>query len=184
MTKQEAIDQAWSLLELLESLPDGVEIVNAQIENPLRGIVFPLKIHLDSGVEAVAMAFSSPIKTRIPNEFIYSFWNYAVDYMLLSDMPLEEKIYACVPQLVDMWRLKRTKGDVMFQTLECFLDCERSISLTSQLMFLHKNTASYRIKKAQEFLGWDLNNPNIRKYCMISIRILNLYEKLTNADHN
>ena len=71
MTKQEAIDQAWSLLELLESLPDGVDIVNAQIENPLRGIVFPLKIHLDSGVEPVAIAFSSPIKTRIPNEFIY-----------------------------------------------------------------------------------------------------------------
>jgi len=117
-----------------------------------------------------------------PGKALYSFWNYAVDYMVLSDMPLEEKIYACLPQLVAMWKLKQEKGDVMFRTLECFLDCERSISLTSQLMFLHKNTASYRIKKAQEFLGWDLNDPEIRRYCMLSIRILNLYEKLVDTD--
>lgn len=119
-----------------------------------------------------------------PGKSLYSFWNYAVDYMVLSDMPLEEKIYACLPQLVEMWKLKQEKGDVMFRTLECFLDCERSISLTSQLMFLHKNTASYRIKKAQEFLKWDLNDPEIRKYCMLSIRILNLYEKLVDTDPN
>lgn len=168
---------AYHLLEQSQTRSFLLKMVD---NNPVRiGFSLPLTGILNTSIlykQAEYAVTSGPLLD--PGKSIYIFWRYAVDYMLLSDMLLEEKVYACVPSLVAMWKLKQEKGDVMFDTLACFLDCERSISQTSQIMFLHKNTASYRIKKAQDFLGWNLDDPDIRRYCMISIRILQLYEKM------
>lgn len=71
MTKQEAIDHAWDLLELLESLPDSVDIINTNIQYYFNGIMLSLQIQLKSGVEAVSEKFGIPIKTKILNEYIY-----------------------------------------------------------------------------------------------------------------
>lgn len=70
MTRQETIEKTWSLLELLETLPDSVDITTVQVRID-SSVLLPLQIHLNSGMEAVSELFNIPIKTRIPNEYIY-----------------------------------------------------------------------------------------------------------------
>ena len=65
----------------------------------------------------------------------------------------------------------------MFHTLLCFLDHERSIAQTSAALFMHRNTTVYRIKKIQERMGIDLEDPVIRNYCQISLQFLDALEK-------
>lgn len=107
----------------------------------------------------------------------YRFEDYAVDYLILSSAPLEVKLFACMPQVVALWKERMQKQDTMFETLEQYLDHERSISKTSQAMFLHKNTGAYRIKKLESLLGSGLDDPTVRKYCQLSLMVLRLYEK-------
>lgn len=62
----------------------------------------------------------------------------------------------------------------MFDTLKGYLDNERSVTKTAAELFIHRNTIIYRIKKIQEFLRADLNEPYIRHYIRLSIRVLEL----------
>ena len=55
-------------------------------------------------------------------------------------------------------------GDEMTEelkkTLRTYLDCRCSVSKTAEMMFLHSNTIKYRIKKCEEILNIDFENPN------------------------
>lgn len=113
---------------------------------------------------------------------VSSFRDYAVDYMILSEDPLDGKVFACMPQVLQLWLLKRRKGDVLFDTLVQYLDHERSIARTSQAMFLHKNTGAYRIRKLESLLGDHLDDPKVRRYCQISLMVLELFERTAGPD--
>ena len=67
-------------------------------------------------------------------------------------------------------------------TLVQYLDHERSIARTSQAMFLHKNTGAYRIKKLEGLLGDHLDDPKVRRYCQISLMVLELFERTAGPD--
>ena len=70
MTKQEAIDNAWTLLEILEAMPDGVDILRVQAA----GYNFPasLQIQLNSGIEAVAKSVGCHISAHTSRESEYT----------------------------------------------------------------------------------------------------------------
>ena len=70
MTKQEVIDGAWSLLELLEALPDGVKILAIRVESAFDSDR-PFRIQLSSGAEAVSERFGYPIKTSVSDGYIF-----------------------------------------------------------------------------------------------------------------
>ena len=48
----------------------------------------------------------------------------------------------------------------LFQTLETYLDENCNITVTSEKLFLHRNTLKYRIKKIEELLECDLHDFN------------------------
>lgn len=112
-----------------------------------------------------------------PEQAIHRFRDYAIDYLLTSDAPLSEKIFACMPEVRAMWEQKKERGDEMFHTLKVFLDCERSVPNTAAALYLHRNTVVYRIKKIQNLLQCDLDDSRDRQYCWLSIHILELSEE-------
>ncbi len=99
-------------------------------------------------------------------------------YILTAAVSVEDKKMACMPEILRLWQEKQ-KGSEMFRTLFCFLKNERSISNTSSELFLHRNTTVYRIKKIQENLNLDLDNPDIRNYCYLSMLFLKTYDDLS-----
>ncbi|MEI3246748.1 MAG: helix-turn-helix domain-containing protein, partial [Lachnospiraceae bacterium] len=48
---------------------------------------------------------------------------------------------------------------------------------TSEALFTHRNTVLYRIRKIQGMLDHDLNDPYVREYCLLSIKVLELYNR-------
>ena len=48
------------------------------------------------------------------------------------------------------------------KTLKTYLDCHCSIIETANLLFVHRNTIRYRIKRCEEILENDLRDPD---YC-------------------
>jgi len=71
VTKEEAIDKGFALLELVEALPDGVDIMIIEA-NEFR-VIDSLEIHLNSGIEAVAKSLGRPIhsSTSEDSEYIH-----------------------------------------------------------------------------------------------------------------
>lgn len=111
-----------------------------------------------------------------PKSFQY-FETYAVEYLLTARVSAEDKMVACMPSVLRLWK-KKQHGDEMFRTMLCFLDHERSIAQTSAELYLHRNTMVYRMKKIQESMNIDLNDPFVRKYCYISMHFLDALEKI------
>lgn len=114
-------------------------------------------------------------KEEKPKAFRY-FESYAMEYLLTARVSPEDKMMACMPSVLRLWKEKQ-KGDEMFRTLLCFLDHERSIAQTSAELFMHRNTTVYRMKKIQETIGIDLDDAKQRTYCHISMHFLNALEK-------
>lgn len=115
-----------------------------------------------------------------PQGTFYSFYDHAMDYIIES-ADLEDSVFACHPDVRELWRRKREQKDEMFDTLKCYLNNERSLVNTAQAMYLHRNTLVYRVKKLTEFLNDGLNDVYTRDYMKLSIRTLELYGQKMKA---
>jgi len=111
-----------------------------------------------------------------PDEYLYYFFDYAIDFMLDSPS-LSHSVHACLPGLVQLWKMQQESDDDLFTTLKCFLDCERNASRTSAALHTHRNTILYRIQKIQDLLRCSLDDVYVRDYCRLSIRALELYDR-------
>ena len=112
-----------------------------------------------------------------PDEFIYHFKAYAIEYML-SGASFSDCLVSCHPAVVTLHNAKVKKDDEMFDTLKFYLDYERSISKTAAALFTHRNTILYRIKKIQELIPDDFDDPQTRQYLRASINVLELSDKI------
>ena len=92
-------------------------------------------------------------------------------YLLASQDP-EDKIHAVHPGVHNLWQRYGDDGDELYRTLKIFLDTERSYSRTAALLYTHRNTVLYRIRKAEGILNEDLNNAQIRGYIRLSMLLL------------
>lgn len=155
------------LLELFDSLS---RYNSLQISFSLRqkGI-----LNLPAAFSQAAFAMRTGIR-RAPEASCYFFSAYAVDYMLDDHSP-DEQVRACHPLVRDLWQMKQQKGDSGFETLRVYLDCERSVSRAAALLFSHRNTVLYRIRKIQEEGGVDLDDAYTRYYLRLSIMILDTF---------
>lgn len=113
-----------------------------------------------------------------PEEPFYDFFDYAINFVIGSGN-MEDCVRACMPSVVKLWTMQQEQKDELFLTLKTYLDHERSIAKTSETLFTHRNTVVYRIKKIKDILGRDLDDPYVRDYCRISIRILEYHTKKT-----
>jgi len=109
-----------------------------------------------------------------PNQYFYHFVDHAIEY-IIETAPVVRCTYACHPQVCDLWNLKESNGDEMFDTLKVYLDNERSIARTAAVLFTHRNTIVYRMNKIQRFLVNDLKDAYVRDYIRLSMRVLEMY---------
>lgn len=115
---------------------------------------------------------------RTVKEIFHPFYTYAIDYILESARP-EYKLYACHPDVVKLWNLQENSNDYLFETLKAYIENERSLIGTAQTLFVHRNSVVYRIKKLENKLQCDLNRAYTREYISLSIRILELSNRIS-----
>ncbi|HST03318.1 MAG TPA: PucR family transcriptional regulator ligand-binding domain-containing protein [Chloroflexia bacterium] len=54
----------------------------------------------------------------------------------------------------------RDKGSELVRTIECYFDCAQRVDAVARLLELHPNTVKYRLRRAQEIIGFDLFQPS------------------------
>lgn len=106
-------------------------------------------------------------------EDVYSFYDYALDYIIEADNVLNV-LHACHPDVVHIWRNDNDSSSDKMTTLRSYLNNERSLVNTAQELFVHRNTLVYRIKKITDLMQYDINDIYTRDYMKMSIRVLDL----------
>ena len=68
-------------------------------------------------------------------------------------------------------------NDSLLNTLKYYLLSQKNVSKTSKIIFMHRNTVMYRLKKIQEALEVDLSDPNTCFELYLAIIIKELIDK-------
>ena len=111
-------------------------------------------------------------RDEAPEEPLWDFARWAVDYLLLGTREPSELLAACHPDACRLWQQKQQGDGMLCDTLRTYLAQERSAVRTAEALFIHKNTLFYRLRKLQEVLTADLDDPSVRLHLMLSFRIL------------
>lgn len=100
----------------------------------------------------------------------FNFYPYALDYILLSS-DLTNLLRACHPGIVNLFFHEKESKRVFLEALAAYLSTERSITEASRFLQIHKNTLSYRVNRAMEISGIDVNSHYDREYAKLSLRL-------------
>jgi hypothetical protein len=66
----------------------------------------------------------------------------------------------------------RTRGTDYTTTLQAYFDAGSDLSKAARLLFVHRNTLRYRLRRIQELCGLDLNDPVERLVAEFQLRLL------------
>lgn len=61
-------------------------------------------------------------------------------------------------------------GDTLVETLDAFFACNGNVSQAKDRLHLHRNSLIYRLNRARELLGRDLDDPELRLALQLAIR--------------
>ena len=80
-------------------------------------------------------------------------------YHVMEKMKNINQLQAFIPEsLNELRQYDIQKNGELVDTLECYLNVNQSLKKTSELMFIHYRTASYRLQKIIEITNIDFNN--------------------------
>ena len=77
-----------------------------------------------------------------------------------ADIKDKDKLLSYVPEsLQKLYEFDKQKNGELVDTLECFLNNKQSLKQTSNKLFVHYRTVSYRLEKIKEISSMDFDNP-------------------------
>ena len=102
-------------------------------------------------------------------------------YLLLDRIPKEELDNFCHEQIQRLWAYDMEHGTDLCVTLQVYLEQTKSLSKTAELLFVHRNTVRYRIKRCMELLDNELEDGNEIFAFIRSLRIREYWIKLCDG---
>ena len=114
-------------------------------------------------------------------EYYYHYDKFACYHMMdlvESEHPLAQ---FCHHKILDLVRYDEENNTEFTRTLHIYLESSRSISHTAQMLFMHKNTVTYRVNKCFELLGTKIENNDELFSFLFSLRILEYMKMRTRA---
>lgn len=113
--------------------------------------------------------------------WVIPFSTCALDVMLRNIQIGLRPMSMVAPELLALREFDREKGTQYFETLRCFLRCERNIPEAAATLIVHRSTLIYRIKKIQSLFGLDLDSEEQRLYLLLSLKLME-QEELGRSD--
>ena len=91
-------------------------------------------------------------------------------------------IYLCHPALITIERYDKKYGTDLTETLYLYLNNNCNTAKTAKLMYIHRNTLYYKIKKIEELIGQSLENGMLRERLLFSFHVIEYEEKYRQED--
>ena len=93
----------------------------------------------------------------------------ALDYLkhkILESVSVNGPLH---PALDKLRSYDRSNQSDMLETLKVYLDNDRNAQRCANMLYLHRNSLQYRVRRIQEIAGIDLDDPNERAYLRLSL---------------
>ena len=100
------------------------------------------------------------------------FEEQAVDFLLWGALEPAALPYALHPGIRALWALDQARHTEYCRTLRVWLMQERNMTAAAQALYLHRNTLLYRLQKIARLLPCDWDDPHVREYAAVSLRLL------------
>ena len=109
---------------------------------------------------------------RRDEKWIVPFSDCALELMMNSLQPPLQPRHMIAPELTALMEYDARNDTQYFDTLRAFLLEERSIPRASERLIIHRTTLLYRLRKIENLLTLNLDDPWQRLRLMLSLRIL------------
>lgn len=127
-----------------------------------------LETHLQQASYAVEQGYREGGKT------MNLFSDYLLQYILCEcsvHIPADTIYSSTLRQLIER---DRQRGSDYLHTLDVFLQSECNASKTAEQLYIHRSSLMKRLDKIQKVLNMDLEDPDVRLYLRICLRLLSL----------
>lgn len=111
-------------------------------------------------------------KRKHPDEWIYRFEKYALDYFTLNGISKMEPRHLCHPDLLLLSRYDNENNTELLNTLKIYLTCGMNATETAAELFIHRNTLYQRISRIEHLIQSQLNQPSNRLYMQLSFSFM------------
>lgn len=127
--------------------------------------------HLNFAYEEALFALKIGKKLHAQQDGIYFYENFMIYHLLyeISGHPTLSKIYKNTIERIQKYDLEN--NTVLLKTLEMLVDCDFSISQTSDRLYIHRNTLYKRINKLNSLLDFDIDKSENRLILQIALKL-------------
>lgn len=118
------------------------------------------------------------------NTCLYVYENYSI-YHILEMLAVHSDLRSyCCDSILALEKYDQEHNTELLKTLQIYLESNRSFSQTAETLFIHRNTASYRIEKCKAIMNTDFNNAIELFSLQLSLKILEFLQSRENAERN
>ena len=120
-----------------------------------------------------------------PSQQIYEYHNFVLSHiidLLSQKIELETLFHPAFIKLLNLCKYH----EFFFDTLKVYLKTERNVALCSKLLYIHRNSMIYRVKRLEEELDCDFSDFNTRSSLLISFALydyLKAHEDVSEIPH-
>ena len=106
--------------------------------------------------------------------WLYKFNDYILPYVLeMATIDLQPSML-CEPHLLALLEHDQKNKTDFYSTLRIYLENERNITQTTKVLFVHRSTLLYRLKKIESLIKVDLNKASVRFHLLLSYELLDM----------
>jgi hypothetical protein len=117
-------------------------------------------------------------RTMHPNERTYDYSDYYIEHLIfcgIGEISWDNIFDHVLGRIAEHDKARKTDN---LKLLEVYLNCDRNITMTAQIMHLHRNSVLYRLQRLEEEQNLDLSNPQTELNLQVSLRAFHLKEAL------
>ncbi|WP_392486009.1 PucR family transcriptional regulator [Haloimpatiens sp. FM7315] len=106
----------------------------------------------------------------------YVFYEEVKSYDLLHQIPKKNLLYFCNQKILKIYKYDKNHNTNYLETLMVYLKTNKSIKMTSNYMYVHRNTINYRILKIRELFEIDLDDNILINEFLLSCQIIQILD--------
>ncbi len=121
-------------------------------------------------------------KSSGPNNYrIEDFYHYWMIEHCLNKMPAIFANSATFGAVNKLHEYDLNHGTRNVRLLQCYLECDRKATETSNRIFMHRNTVLYHVERIEAMLGLELNDPETRLKLLLALKAFDLEHDLSSV---
>lgn len=169
--RENVLNQARALIEAIQERcvlnPPHVEPTGAI------GRVYKDLSDLSRSYDEARRALSLRHTARLHQTLVHSD-EMAVFELLVQVLGKSDQRDALLSAIAPLIEYDRTKGSELVRTLECYFDCGQHLDMVASYLDIHPNTVKYRLRRAQEIVGFDLLQPNYQMTSHLATKLVRM----------